>query len=36
VAYVRQLVIGNLSAERSRRLGPDAGRVVQRIDSPAR
>ena len=36
VAYVRQLVIGNLSPERLRRLGQDADRIVGRIDSPAR
>ena len=36
VAYVRQLVIDNLSAERLRRLGQDADRIVGRIDSPAR
>jgi DNA-binding MarR family transcriptional regulator len=36
VAYVRQLVIDNLSAERLRRLGLDADRIVGRIDSPAR
>ncbi len=36
VAYVRQLVINNLSAERLRRLGQDADRIVGRIDSPAR
>ncbi len=36
VAYVRQLVIDNLSPERLRRLGQDADRVVGRIDSPAR
>jgi DNA-binding MarR family transcriptional regulator len=36
VAYVRQLVIDNLSAERLRRLGQDADRIVARIDSPAR
>ncbi len=36
VAYVRQLVIDNLSAERLRRLGQDADRMVGRIDSPAR
>jgi DNA-binding MarR family transcriptional regulator len=36
VAYVRRLVIDNLSAERLRRLGQDAERIVQRIDSPAR
>ena len=35
VAYVRQLVIDNLSPERLRRLGQDADRIVQRIDSPA-
>jgi DNA-binding MarR family transcriptional regulator len=36
VAYVRQLVVDNLSSERLRRLGQDADRIVQRIDSPAR
>jgi DNA-binding MarR family transcriptional regulator len=36
VAYVRRLVIGNLSPERLRRLGQDADRIVGRIDSPAR
>ena len=36
VAYVRQLVVDNLSAERLRRLGQDAERIVGRIDSPAR
>ena len=36
VAFVRHLVIDNLSAERLRRLGQDAERIVQRIDSPAR
>lgn len=36
VAYVRRLVIDNLSAERLRRLGQDAERIVARIDSPAR
>jgi len=36
VAYVRRLVVDNLSAERLRRLGQDAERIVQRIDSPAR
>jgi DNA-binding MarR family transcriptional regulator len=36
VAYVRQLVIDNLSPERLRRLGQDADRIVRRIDSPAR
>jgi DNA-binding MarR family transcriptional regulator len=36
VAYVRQLVIDNLSDERLRRLGQDADRIVHRIDTPAR
>jgi DNA-binding MarR family transcriptional regulator len=36
VAYVRHLVIDNLSPERLRRLGLDAERILQRIDSPAR
>jgi DNA-binding MarR family transcriptional regulator len=36
VAFVRQLVIDNLSPERLRRLGQDADRIVGRIDSPAR
>ena len=36
VAYIRRLVVDNLSAERLRRLGQDAERIVQRIDSPAR
>ena len=36
VAYVRQLVVDNLSGERLRRLGQDAERIVRRIDSPAR
>jgi hypothetical protein len=36
VAFVRHLVIDSLSAERLRRLGQDAERIVQRIDSPAR
>ena len=36
VAYIRQLVIDNLSPERLRRLGQDADRIVGRIDSPAR
>jgi DNA-binding MarR family transcriptional regulator len=36
VAHVRQLVIDILSPERLRRLGQDADRIVQRIDSPAR
>ena len=35
VAYVRQLVIDNLSPERLRRLGQDADRITGRIDSPA-
>jgi DNA-binding MarR family transcriptional regulator len=36
VAYVRQLVIDNLSPERLRRLGQDADRIVQRIVPPGR
>ncbi|MFC1443596.1 MarR family transcriptional regulator [Streptacidiphilus sp. N1-10] len=36
VALVRHLMVDNLSAERLRRLGQDAERIVQRIDSPAR
>ncbi|HEY4023687.1 MAG TPA: MarR family transcriptional regulator [Pseudonocardiaceae bacterium] len=36
VAYVRRLVVDNLSPERLRRLGQDAERIVQHIDSPAR
>jgi DNA-binding MarR family transcriptional regulator len=36
VAYVRHLVVNNLSSERFRRLGRDAERILQRIDSPAR
>jgi hypothetical protein len=36
VTHVRQLVIDNLSPQRLRRLGEDADRIVQRIDSPAR
>jgi DNA-binding MarR family transcriptional regulator len=36
VACVRKLVIDNLSAERLRRLGQDADRIVQLIGSPAR
>jgi DNA-binding MarR family transcriptional regulator len=36
VAHVRRLVIDNLSDERLRRLGQDAERIVQRIDTPAR
>ncbi|MGW7421560.1 MarR family winged helix-turn-helix transcriptional regulator [Streptomyces sp. NPDC054813] len=36
VAHVRHLVVDNLSPERLRRLGQDAERIVQRIDSPVR
>ena len=36
VAQVRHLVVDNLSAERLRRLGQDAERILARIDSPAR
>ncbi|HEY4453460.1 MAG TPA: MarR family transcriptional regulator [Pseudonocardiaceae bacterium] len=36
VAYVRRLVVDNLSGERLRRLGRDAEQIAQRIDSPAR
>lgn len=36
VAFVRHLVIDNLSAERLRRLGQDAERIVGRVDSPTR
>ncbi|MEV7927196.1 MULTISPECIES: MarR family transcriptional regulator [unclassified Kitasatospora] len=36
VAQVRRLVVDNLSGERLRRLGQDAERILQRIDSPAR
>ncbi|MFE0460264.1 MarR family winged helix-turn-helix transcriptional regulator [Kitasatospora sp. NPDC058965] len=36
VAHVRRLVVDNLSGERLRRLGQDAERILQRIDSPAR
>lgn len=36
VAYVRHLVVDNLSSERLRRLGRDAELILQRIDSPAR
>jgi len=36
VAHVRHLVVDNLSGERLRRLGQDAERILQRIDSPAR
>jgi DNA-binding MarR family transcriptional regulator len=36
VAHVRRLVVDNLSGERLRRLGLDAERILQRIDSPAR
>ncbi|HEX3786084.1 MAG TPA: MarR family winged helix-turn-helix transcriptional regulator [Pseudonocardiaceae bacterium] len=35
VAYVRHLVVDNLSAERLRRMGRDAEQIVRRIDSPA-
>ncbi|MFC1402145.1 MULTISPECIES: MarR family winged helix-turn-helix transcriptional regulator [Streptacidiphilus] len=35
-AHVRRLVVDNLSGERLRRLGQDAERILQRIDSPAR
>jgi DNA-binding MarR family transcriptional regulator len=35
VAQVRHLVVDNLSPERLRRLGQDAERILQRIDSPA-
>jgi DNA-binding MarR family transcriptional regulator len=36
VAYVRHLVVDNLSGERLRRLGQDAERILQRVDSPVR
>jgi DNA-binding MarR family transcriptional regulator len=36
VANVRRIVIDNLSDEGLRRLGRDAERIVERIDSPAR
>ncbi|MDH6108638.1 DNA-binding MarR family transcriptional regulator [Kitasatospora sp. MAP12-15] len=36
VAYVRHLVVDNLSGERLRRLGQDAERILGRVDSPAR
>ncbi|WP_042442671.1 MarR family winged helix-turn-helix transcriptional regulator [Streptacidiphilus jiangxiensis] len=36
VAFVRRLVVDNLSGERLRRLGQDAERILGRIDSPAR
>ena len=36
VEFVRHAVIDNLSPERLRRLGQDAERILQRIDSPAR
>jgi DNA-binding MarR family transcriptional regulator len=36
VAHVRHLVVDNLSGERLRRLGQDAERILQRIDSPVR
>jgi len=35
VAYVRHLVVDNLSAERLRRMSQDAVRILRRIDSPA-
>ncbi|MEU0032863.1 MULTISPECIES: hypothetical protein [unclassified Streptomyces] len=35
-AYVRHLVVDNLSNERLRRLGQDTERILQRIDSPVR
>ncbi|MFF4116854.1 hypothetical protein [Streptomyces sp. NPDC001714] len=35
-ANVRHLVVGNLSAERLRRLGQGAERILQRIVSPVR
>ncbi|RPE37894.1 DNA-binding MarR family transcriptional regulator [Streptomyces sp. Ag109_O5-1] len=36
VANVRHLVVDNLSPERLRRLGQDAERILQRVDSPVR
>ncbi|MFF1820677.1 MarR family winged helix-turn-helix transcriptional regulator [Kribbella sp. NPDC058245] len=36
VAYVRHLVVDNLTPERLRRMGQDAERILGRIDSPAR
>ena len=36
VAYVRHLVVDNLSSERLRRIGQDADRIVRRIDSRVR
>ncbi|MGW2692802.1 MarR family winged helix-turn-helix transcriptional regulator [Streptomyces sp. NPDC001296] len=36
VAYVRHLMVDNLSGERLCRLGQDAERILQRIDSPVR
>lgn len=36
VAYIRYLVVDNLSGERLRRFGQDAERILRRIDSPAR
>ena len=36
VAFVRHLVVDNLSGERLRRLGQDAERILKRIESPAR
>ncbi|MGW4911991.1 MarR family winged helix-turn-helix transcriptional regulator [Streptomyces sp. NPDC004270] len=35
-AHVRHLVVDNLSPERLRRLGQDAERILQRVDSPVR
>jgi hypothetical protein len=35
-AYVRHLVLDNLSSERLRGLGQDAERILQRIESPTR
>jgi DNA-binding MarR family transcriptional regulator len=36
VAYIRHLVVDNLSPEQLRRLGQNAERILERIDSPAR
>jgi DNA-binding MarR family transcriptional regulator len=36
VAYVRRLIVDNLSPEQLRRFGRDADRIVHLIDSPAR
>ncbi|MGX9889301.1 hypothetical protein [Streptomyces sp. NPDC002276] len=35
-AHVRHLVVDILSSERLRRLGQDAERILDRIDSPVR